>query len=296
MVPGRVADLTGVFVKRLSLLILLLPTIVLGWGETGHRVVCEIAYQELQPEARAELDRLLALDSDFDNFADSCLFADKPEVIRPIDHYVNLPRSAMAVTSDDCPLANSCVIAAIHQDVMVLRDPKSSDAEKLLAVKLLGHWVGDIHQPLHVSFRDDRGANSINVDLDMEWANFHGVWDGEILKHSMGDDYRQIATRLGARLSDPQRAAWQHDSVIEWANESFQITIAPATRYCVWQQGACWCSADNMLLDEGEIRREQEISNSYLRRQGQVVELRLQQAGVRLARLLTQSLTNGSKT
>jgi hypothetical protein len=271
-----------------------MPAVVLGWGGTGHRVVCEIAYQELQPEARAELDRLLALDPDFDIFADSCLFADKPEVIRPIDHYINLPRSTSAISTDSCPLAQSCVIAAIRQDVLVLRDPESSDAQKLLAIKLLGHWVGDIHQPLHVSFRDDRGANSINVNLDLEWPNFHAVWDSEILTFNLGDDFRQIAARLGAQISGSQRLAWQHDSVIEWANESFQITIAPATQYCVWQQGACWYSADNMLLDDGEQRREQRISNRYLRRQGPVVELRLQQAGVRLAQLLTESLTTGT--
>ncbi|MDH4125785.1 MAG: S1/P1 nuclease, partial [Gammaproteobacteria bacterium] len=241
--------------KKLLLLILIAPAAVLAWGGTGHRVVCEIAYQELQPEARAELDRLLTLDPDFDNFADSCLFADKPEVIRPIDHYINLPRSTIAISTGECPLAQSCVTAAIQQDTLVLRDPESSDAQKLLAVKLLGHWVGDIHQPLHVSFRDDRGANSIDVNLDMEWPNFHGVWDGEILSFNRGGDFRQIAARLGAQISNSQRAAWRHDSVVEWANESFQITIAPATRYCVRQQGACWYSADNMILDEGEQRR-----------------------------------------
>lgn len=281
--------------KIIVSLILFVPTVVFGWGSTGHRVVCEIAYQELQPQARAELDRLLALDPDFDNFADSCLFADKPEVIRPIDHYVNLPRSTLAITTDDCPMAQSCIMAAIRLDVSVLQDPKSSDAEKLLALKLLGHWVGDIHQPLHVSFRDDRGANSINVDLPMDYPNLHSVWDQSIIATQFGEDYLDIATRLGNAIQDSQRAAWRHDAVVEWANESFQITIAPATEYCVRQQGACWYSSDNMLLDEGEVRREQKISNSYLRRQRPVVELRLQQAGVRLASLLNQSLTNGTE-
>ena len=275
--------------QRLLLIMLVVPAVVLGWGETGHRVVCEIAYQELQPAARAELDRLLDLDPGFDTYADACLFADKPEVIRPIDHYMNLPRSARAVTTDACPMADSCVLSAIRKDVFVLHDPLLSDAEKLLAMKLLGHWVGDIHQPLHVSFKDDRGANSINVNLDMEWPNFHGVWDGEILAHNFGNDYRQIASQLGGRISAEQRAAWRHDSAIEWANESFQITIAPATGYCVWRQGACWYSVDNMLLDRGEALREQGISNSYLRRHGDTVELRLQQAGVRLAQLLNEA-------
>lgn len=37
---------------------LLLPTNAFAWGETGHRVVCQIAYDSLLPAARHELDRL----------------------------------------------------------------------------------------------------------------------------------------------------------------------------------------------------------------------------------------------
>jgi S1/P1 Nuclease len=31
------------------------------------------------------------------------------------------------------------------------------------ARKYLGHWIGDVHQPLHVSFRDHRGGKSAPV-------------------------------------------------------------------------------------------------------------------------------------
>ena len=274
------------------MILALMPSLVYAWGETGHRVVCQIAYQELLPEARAELDRLLALDPDFENFADSCLFADLPERIRFQDHFMNLPRSTRAITTADCPLAESCVIPAIWNDALVLGNPKSSDADKLLAMKLLGHWVGDIHQPLHVSFQDDRGANSIHVNLEMEYPNLHAVWDYSIISTNFGDNFLQIAARLGGQISDAQRMAWKHDSAIEWANESFQITIASATNYCVRKQGACWYSTDNMLLNSGEDWRKQMISNAYLRRHGRVVALRLQQSGVRLGALLNQSLVD----
>ena len=142
---------------------------------------------------------------------------------------MNLPRSTRAITTADCPLAESCVIPAIWNDALVLGNPKSSDADKLLAMKLLGHWVGDIHQPLHVSFQDDRGANSIHVNLEMEYPNLHAVWDYSIISTNFGDNFLQIAARLGGQISDAQRMAWKHDSAIEWANESFQITIASAT-------------------------------------------------------------------
>ena len=281
--------------KRLLCLLLMLPSFAFAWGATGHRVVCQIAYEELLPEPRAELDRLLALDPDFDNFADSCLFADKPERIRWQDHFVNMPRSTQAVTTSECPLAETCAFTAIHSDFLILLDPQASDAQKLLALKLLGHWVGDVHQPMHVSFQDDRGANSNHVDPDDEDASLHGVWDSTIVSHSLGADHAQIAADFRDEISAQQRAAWKHDSPIEWVHESFQITISPAARYCVQKQGACWYSSDNMMLDQGEEWRNLTVAADYLQLHAPTVELRLQQAGIRLAQLLNLSLTNGKK-
>ena len=279
--------------KRLLLLLILTPSIAFAWGDTGHRVVCQIAYEELRPEARTELDRLIALDSDFDDFADSCLFADSPERIRWQDHFINMPRSTQAVMTADCPMAQSCAFSAIHSDFLVLLDPQAPDTEKLLALKLLGHWVGDVHQPMHVSFQDDRGANSNRVDPENEKASLHGVWDYTIIARIIGDDYAQIAANLRDDISEEQRAQWRPDSPIEWVNESFQITISPATNYCVQKQGACWYSSDNMMLDQGEEWRNLTITADYLQLQAPIIELRLQQAAIRLAQLLNQSLTNG---
>jgi hypothetical protein len=100
---------------------------------------------------------------------------------------------------------------------------------------------------------------------------------------------------LRGQISAQERAAWKHDSPIEWVHESFQITISPATRYCVQQQGACWYSSDNMILDQGEEWRSLAINEEYLQLHAPTVDLRLQQAGIRLAQLLNLSLTNGKK-
>ena len=55
------------------------------------------------------------------------------------------------------------VLSAILNDSKVLASKSEKKADRLLALKFLGHWVGDIHQPLHVSFEDDRGGNNITV-------------------------------------------------------------------------------------------------------------------------------------
>ena len=44
----------------------------LAWGDIGHRVICQIAYEELKPEIKAGVDALVAIDPKFHNLADGC--------------------------------------------------------------------------------------------------------------------------------------------------------------------------------------------------------------------------------
>jgi hypothetical protein len=46
---------------------------------------------------------------------------------------------------------------------------------RLIVLKSVGHWIGDIHQLLHVSFEDDR-CNNIRVNGRCA-GNLHATWD-----------------------------------------------------------------------------------------------------------------------
>ena len=100
-------------------LMLLLPGPALAWGDLGHRVICEIVFQELNDTARERLKELIQLDSEFDTLAEACSWPDHPRR-RATEHYVNLPRDAAGLEADRCPLATDCVVSAIEQDFAVL--------------------------------------------------------------------------------------------------------------------------------------------------------------------------------
>jgi hypothetical protein len=276
--------------RSITFLILLLPAVSFGWGETGHRTVCQIAYDELTRVARVEVDRLIALDPDYDSFNESCLFADGPPRQRPEDHYLNVPRSFTAITTNSCPLADTCLFPAIENDTNSLADTSSSDADRLFALKLLGHWIGDIHQPMHVSFQDDLGANSVAQKGDDTNGNLHSAWDSDIIEQEIGSDFSQIAAELRTDISEQDRSQWSFDSPVEWANESFQVAISPAANYCTQKQGACWYGPDNMMLHQGEPQRDVAITDYYTATHSRTVELRLKQAGIRLGALLNRTL------
>jgi S1/P1 Nuclease len=60
-------------------------------------------------------------------------------------------------------MAEECVVSAIKHDFAVLASLNATDEEKLAALKFLGHWAGDIHQPLHAASQGDRGGNHVRT-------------------------------------------------------------------------------------------------------------------------------------
>ena len=248
-----------------------------AWGDLGHKVICEIAFRLVQPDTRAAINQLMQLDREFKTFSDSCVHPDHPR-IRASEHFLNLPRDSKGLTSDECPLADACVLTAILGDFKVLRFRAESETTRLTALKSLGHWVGDIHQPLHVSFLDDRGGNTIRTSGQCP-GNLHAAWDNCLVQYAIGPDASEAATDLLAIITPEMKAGWNASVPRDWANESFAITEAARTMYCVMHGSSCDMTSNAL-----------NISAQYLDANESVVKLQLQRAGVRLARLLDDAL------
>jgi S1/P1 Nuclease len=77
-----------------SVAVLLQASPGLAWGDMGHRIICEIAFQELNDTARQRVKALIRRDPEFDTFAEACSWPDHPRH-RAEEHYVNLPRDAL---------------------------------------------------------------------------------------------------------------------------------------------------------------------------------------------------------
>ena len=193
----------------------LMPSSAFAWGDVGHRVICQIAYEELKPEIKARVDALL--------------------------RERHRGRTSL-------PVADRCVISAILNDTRDLA--LSLDvSDQLRLLKSLGHWVGDVHQPLHVSFDDDRCGNLVAIEGACTKANLHAVWDRCIIEKKIGLDYANIAAKLRAEITDEDRARWippivDVAAVVAWANESSTIAEQPDVQYCVQVTDSCWYAWD----------------------------------------------------
>ena len=163
--------------------------------------------------------------------------------------------------------ADRCVVSAILND---MRDLALSEdvTDQIRLLKSLGHWVGDIHQPLHVSFEDDRGGNSIAV-TGVCWESLHVVWDTCIIEQRIGLDYSQVAEQLRSEITDEDRARWIPqeigvESVVGWANETFAITTRPDVQYCIQKEGSCWYASDQQQY-RGGVQRAVAIYDAFFR-------------------------------
>lgn len=215
---------------RSSYLLAALAFISLGgearaWGDLGHKVICEIAFRLVLPDTRAAIDRLMQLDSEFKAFSGSCIYPDHPR-IRAAEHFLNLSRDSKGLTSDGCPQADACVLTAILHDVRVLASRAETDASRLIALKSVGHWVA-IHQPLHVSFLDDRGGNTIRTSGQCP-GNLHAVWDTCLVQYAVGPDASEAATDLLAVITPEMKVEWSASMPRDWPTNPLRSLRPPA--------------------------------------------------------------------
>jgi hypothetical protein len=252
----------------------------LAWGDAAHQVICEVAFRLAKPATQVEIQRLINSDptAKFPDFSESCVLADHQRT-RPAEHFLNLPRDSAGLSSDQCPLAQKCVLTAILSDLKIVSSKNEPDASRLFALESLGHWVGDIHQPLHVSFEDDKGGNKISVSGCAR--NLHAVWDNCLVDYAVGSDVVKAANSMMAAITPDMLIQWTSSTPRDWANETFAIAKAAATRYCVMHGQSCDPTGESLT-----------ITTEYLESNKPVVREQLQKAAVRLAHILDAALGN----
>lgn len=214
-------------------LLLLLPIDALAWGTLGHRLVALLAWDELDPAVRRDIDDLLAGEPDpslagIANWADD-LRAHDPNLGRASAkwHYVNLGEDGCVYQPErDCPNGD-CVVAAIRDQTRILADRSLPRERRLQALKFVVHFVGDVHQPLHAGYAGDKGGNDVQIQFNGRGSNVHQLWDSGMLNAAGLDEdawlRRLKALPLAVELSQP---ALPPDSA-GWAEASCRIALRP---------------------------------------------------------------------
>jgi hypothetical protein len=192
-----------------------------AWGKDGHRLIAELAETQLSPAARAEANRLLALEPG-STLGSVASWAD--EVRNPTTqrwHFVNMAsEDCRYVPEVDCP-GGECVVGAIERQVRVLKS-KASDDDRLKALKYVVHLVGDVHQPLHAGFAEDKGGNQFQLQAFGKGTNLHSLWDSGLIKNREGGP-EQLSMDLKPQLASVRPTGTSAD----WAMASCKVVRSP---------------------------------------------------------------------
>lgn len=260
------------------LLAILCASPCFGWGPDGHRIIGLIAASYLNDKAKAAVKDLLGEQTlaDVSNWADEVRNDPAFEWSKPL-HYINVPRDAAKVDlKRDCA-EDQCVIGAINKYAGILRKKDATREDRIQALKFLVHFVGDVHQPLHVSYADDRGANSVKVTfLGKPGCNLHAVWDTGLIEHRLnGGNWSDMAKRIRDDAPAESVKQWRKSSdPVDWANESLAMTRLLYT----------------------ETPPDGQLDDKYYELNIKVAEDRLAAAGIRLAALLNDIFTDNPAT
>jgi hypothetical protein len=240
-----------------------------AWGPVGHKIVAQIAENQLSYEAKSAISRLLPNQS----LAEVSTWADEIKSQRVWDkskawHFVNLRDGETYESIQHEPEGD--VITAINQMINILKSSSTSFNDRQIALKFLVHLVGDIHQPLHVGRPSDRGGNDIKVVFEGDSLNLHQLWDSAMIDKQQMDylRYTQFLERLGLNTSSFYLAEFPFKDVV---NESL--------------------SARNQIYNFGSstsLYGANELNANYMRNNLTQMNNRLLLGGKRLAAILNQ--------
>src|SRR5262249_25316814 len=241
----------------------------------GHRASASLAESRLSPHAKAVIRGLL---EPGESLADASTWADEHNRDIPGSaawHFVNVRISSPHYNSRDCA-PQGCVVSKIREFRAILADRDAPVARRRMALRFFVPLVQDLHQPMHVADRNDRGGNNLQLRVGrFENTNLHQLWDSGLLrKRYRARDEPELVRDLKALTDQSGWRDWLGGRLEDWADESLE-----AGRRAYRVPGT-----DRSLRSGDEIGRDYEDSNLPL------VLDRLARSGVRLGSLLNEIL------
>jgi hypothetical protein len=249
-------------------LILATPITSLSWGAGGHMMMAQIAFARLNPRARAKVTALLAIpinpaavSSQSKDFVNASVWADNLRPFPEFDIFKELHFIDFFFATDGTPLPTvptPNIVTALEENINILKTSTDENAQAQ-ALRLVIHFVGDIHQPLHCTSRvdsahpdGDRGGNLVSIQItgsngQPKKTNLHSYWDGGIGSFPpTGPNFAppplsQIPAAVAKALKGnpaTNRALHLNDPLnfSGWADESFEL--AKSTVYPEIENGS----------------------------------------------------------
>jgi hypothetical protein len=262
-----------------------------AYWEYGHESVARIAWDQMRSDTRRQVAALLRQgrlletpDCPVRTIEQASVWAD---CVKPLGdrfayvyswHYQSVdvckPFDLKAACKD-----GNCVSAQIERNARLLADPKVPPREKLMALALLVHFVGDLHQPMHAGDHQDLGGNRVaaNYGIVGGRANLHSIWDGWLAERAISTPPSGPSAIL-AQIPAAERERIASGTVEDWSREMWGKARDLAYKTLIGDP----CGA-------GPVERPT-LTEAQVRELIPEVRTDVVEGGIRLARLIDDAL------
>lgn len=193
----------------------------MAWGQKGHDVTAYIAEQHFTPATAAAVSEVLDGMSPvyWANWLDNA--SHTPEyAYSKTWHYKNIDADKTYWTQPE--QSGGDIVKALRLNISILADTAKTKAEHELAMKMVVHLMGDLHQPMHMGHATDIGGNAVKVRYFGRDANLHGVWDTNLVESAHNWAYSEWQQQLD-RLPEETEIVTVGGNIDDWAQKTAAI-------------------------------------------------------------------------
>jgi hypothetical protein len=195
-------------------LFLLGSTQLFAWGNKGHKIVAEVAFNYLDESTKKNVLQYLdgmTLD-EAANWMDA-IKSDKANDHMKRYHYINIEKGESSAPEGDN------ILTVLDRTLKELDHKEHLTRDEIKTkILFLFHLIGDLHQPLHVGYGSDKGGNTVQLNfLGSYGTNLHSVWDSGIIENR-GTSLDDVLN--SKKYTPAELAAVQKIEIVGWAKQS----------------------------------------------------------------------------
>ena len=259
--------------KRLLVVFLMMMALVpsmhhlLAWGQKGHRIVAQVAYDNLNKKTRKQVDAILGKHGMIylSTWADEI----KSDTIYPKSftcHYQDLDgglsdEAIVAMLTDYPEVGGDLFMAMDSIEAVLAKNKQCHDA-----LAFYVHFYADRFCPMHVAHLDDKGGNGVKMKWFGQNTNLHSVWDGKIID-SKGFTYTEYAQYLHDVYGKQKKAVMQMTDE-ETLLQTYHLTDDIYTYHSTWNGNAYhysyyWMDEMEWQMYVGAVKLAQALNAIY---------------------------------
>jgi hypothetical protein len=230
---------------------------LLAWGSKGHKIVASFARAAISDQVADSVQSILGKMS----FEEASVWMDEVRSDHTYDymkpwHYINIEKDATYVVGDD-----KHIVSQLELALAMLKHKDRNQEKASTALRLLFHLIGDLHQPLHCGYGEDKGGNEVQVNFEGKGTNLHSIWDTDLIEFSKIN--LSNCLKFSNTLTAEEKKQTQKIDVTAWMHES------------------------RSYLQTVYDYKKRTISDEYINTAKPIIVKQITKAGIRLATILT---------